>query len=488
VADAIGNSSGVVVNGGGFDLNGFDDTVASVTLTSGSIFGLGKLTAATYGLSGGTVAANLGAGTLTVTGNTILTGISEATVANIDAGTLQIGDGGTAGGLADTTPVNIAIGAGLVFNRSDAVTYGGTVSGAGGLTKQGAGTLTLSAANTYTGPTTIAGGTLRAGNATAFGTGAVAVNAGGLDLNGNAVVIGILSGSTGASIFSSAGAASLKSEFTGVSTFDGVISNGTGTVGFEKAGDGILTFTQDQLYTGNTIISGGGKLALADGVDLASDYIKVGTVYEDASILDVSLLTGGLVVANGQKLGGYGTVLGDVTIANGATLAPGGSIGYMVNDGNMTWGGGGHFLFEIYDATGAGGGPSYDWDALQINGGLTITSGSASPFVIDLQTLANPAANSAGLMPSWDGDSDYSWLFVIAGSEIASFDASGFTFNTTNFLNPKPGVFSVARGDSVAGGNSDELYIVYAAIPEPGTLVLAGIGLAAAGWHLRRRK
>jgi len=29
---------------------------------------------------------------------------------------------------------------------------------------------------------------------------------------------------------------------------------------------------------------------------------------------------------------------------------------------------------------------------------------------------------------------------------------------------------------------------VYAAIPEPGTLVLAGIGLAAAGWHLRRRK
>ncbi|MFM8953417.1 MAG: PEP-CTERM sorting domain-containing protein [Planctomycetaceae bacterium] len=37
------------------------------------------------------------------------------------------------------------------------------------------------------------------------------------------------------------------------------------------------------------------------------------------------------------------------------------------------------------------------------------------------------------------------------------------------------------------GGNDTQLYIVYA-IPEPGTLVLAGIGLAAAGWHLRRRR
>jgi fibronectin-binding autotransporter adhesin len=402
---------------------------------------------------------------------------------SIDAGTLQIGDGGTAGGLAAATPVNVATGAALVFDRSGALTYGGTISGAGGLTKQGGGTVTLSAANLYTGPTTIAGGTLRAGNATAFGTGEVAVNAGGLDLNGNAVVIGVLSGSSGASIFSNAGAASLKSEFTGVSTFAGVISNGAGTVGFEKAGNGTLTFTQDQLYTGNTIISGGGVLVLANGVDLASASIKVGTELYDTSKLDVTALAGGLVVANAQKLGGYGTVEGNVTIANGAILAPGGSIGSMTNTGDMTWGGGGRFLFEIYDAAGA---PATDWDALLISGGLTITSSSANPFVIDMQTLANPAANSPGLMPTWDGDTNHQWLFVVAGSEITSFDASGFTFNTTNFLNAKPGTFSVARGDS--GGTNNALYIVYAAVPEPGTLVLAGIGLAAAGWHLRRRR
>jgi hypothetical protein len=213
----------------------------------------------------------------------------------------------------------------------------------------------------------------------------------------------------------------------------------------------------------------------------------VGTAYGDTSILDVSAVTGGLVVANGQKLGGYGTVLGDATIANGAILAPGGSIGFITNDGNMTWGGAGRFLFEIYDASGAGGGASYDWDALQIiNGGLTITSGSANPFVIDMQTLANPGDNTAGLMPSWDGSIDYQWLFVDAGSEITSFNADGFVFNTTNFQNEFGGEFSVARGDTV-GGTSDQLYIVYAAIPEPGTLVLAGIGIAVAGWRLRRR-
>jgi fibronectin-binding autotransporter adhesin len=193
-------------------------------------------------------------------------------------------------------------------------------------------------------------------------------------------------------------------------------------------------------------------------------------------------------VANGQKLGGYGTVLGDVTIANGAILAPGGSIGFITNNGNMTWGGAGRFLFEIYDPTGDNTFAGVNWDGLVVTGGLTITSGSANPFVIDMQTLANPGDNTAGLMPSWDGSIDYQWLFVVAGSEITSFNASVFTVNPANFQNAYGGTFSVKRGDQVTGGNDSELYIVYAAIPEPGTLVLAGIGLAAAGWHLRRRR
>ncbi len=119
---------------------------------AGAVWGGGSLTQA-------------GSGRLTLTGTSTHTGGTT-----ISAGTLRIGDGGTTGSITGNVTNNAA----LVFNRSENVTFGGVVSGSGSLTQAGTGTLTLTGANSHTGGTTIAGGTL-------------AVSAGG-SLSSNATV------------------------------------------------------------------------------------------------------------------------------------------------------------------------------------------------------------------------------------------------------------------------------------------------------------
>jgi fibronectin-binding autotransporter adhesin len=120
--------------------------------------GTGDLTVKSL-ISGGTGSlTKAGPGKMILTGTNTYTGATA-----VAGGTLQLGDETTNATLAATTP--FAVNGSLIFNISGTTattqTYSGLISGTGTLTKTGVGVLVLNnAANSLTGPITIAGGIL----------------------------------------------------------------------------------------------------------------------------------------------------------------------------------------------------------------------------------------------------------------------------------------------------------------------------------------
>ncbi|EJJ2457038.1 autotransporter-associated beta strand repeat-containing protein, partial [Salmonella enterica] len=160
--------------------------------------------------------------------------------------------------------------------------------GSGNVVKSGADTLTLSGSNSYTGGTTISGGTLVASNVEALGTGDVTNNA-TLELN------------TGGDFINNIG--------------------GTGRV--EKSGDDVLTLSGANSYSGGTLIS--------DGTLVASnvDALGSGDVTNNATL---EMNTGGDFINN---IGGTGRVekSGDDTLTlSGSNTYTGGT---LISDGTL---------------------------------------------------------------------------------------------------------------------------------------------------------
>src|SRR3546814_3212522 len=91
--------------------------------------------------SGVTTLAKNDSGTWVLTGNHSYTGST-----NINAGTLFIGGGGTTGSVVSSIFNNFGT---LGFNRSNSLTYAGTIVGTGAVNQVGAGTTTLTGNNSY---------------------------------------------------------------------------------------------------------------------------------------------------------------------------------------------------------------------------------------------------------------------------------------------------------------------------------------------------
>ncbi len=194
-------SSISIASDGTFNIETFDDSVGAVTLNGGSIIGTtGVLSSSGYSFNSGTVSAKLaGAGALTkaTAGTVTLSGTNTyGGGTNINGGILALESAGALGstgaisfgggtlqhGGSNTTDYSgrFATGAGQQYrvdtNGVDVAWAGGLTSSGGMLTKLGNGTLTLGSndanANTFSGLTTVSGGTLLLNKAN--GTNAIA--------------------------------------------------------------------------------------------------------------------------------------------------------------------------------------------------------------------------------------------------------------------------------------------------------------------------
>ena len=132
-----------------------------------------------------------GAGTWTLSGNSLHTGSTTIT-----GGSLVIGGAGQFGAGSYGGAIPISSGANLTYNSTAAQTLAGVVSGAGTLIQAGPGALTLAAANSQTGPVTVSAGTLLVNGSTAAAS-AVTV-ASGATLGGSGTINGDVALESGA--------------------------------------------------------------------------------------------------------------------------------------------------------------------------------------------------------------------------------------------------------------------------------------------------
>lgn len=305
----IGGSGGLTVTGQGPWVLSADNTYTGVTTinsgvlvlgsngTTGSVAGnivdngiLQFNHAATY-TYGGNISGT-GSVELNTTAAVVLTGTNtfSGLIAVPMLETLQIGNGGTTGSLT----ADISNNGTVVFDRSDNITYAGTLTGLGSVMQIGAGTLTLSGTNSYLGGTTITSGTIVFANANSFGTGAIAVNGGGVKWGaGNTADISaaLTIGANGAILDTNGNNLTFASSVTG-----------TGTL--TKTGAGTLTLSAANAFSGLTILGG----SVAAGA--RSDFGNLGeTITLNGGQLQ---FTAGLTLSQGIAVGGAGG-----TIANG---------------------------------------------------------------------------------------------------------------------------------------------------------------------------
>ena len=373
------------------------------------------------GIIGGTGGLTLTAGTETLSGTNTYSGATT-----INGGTLQIGAGGTTGSVVG----NIVDNAALVFNRSNALTYGGTISGTGSVTQAGTGTLTLSGTNTYSGATTINGGTLALS-----GTGSIASSS-QVNVANAAGTFSIAGTTAGATITTLSGVANSNVTLgartltiaNGSTTYAGIIS-GTGGLTLTA---GTETLSGTNTYSGATTINGGTLALSGTGSIASSSQVNVANA---AGTFDISGTSAGATIKTLNGVANSNVTLGGqtLTIANGSTTYA----GIIGGTGGLTLTAGTETLSGTNTYSGA----------TTINGGTLALSGTGS---IASSSQVN-VANAAGTF-SISGTTAGATITTLNGVANSNVTLGGQTLTIANGSTTYAGIIGGTGGLTLTAG------------------------------------
>lgn len=494
-AGALGNSANAVVlgNGGSAGTLVYTGTTVSsnkaFNIASSGTGAIAVSAAATNAtltglISGSGAFQKLGTGTLSLangsnsySGGTLVSGgnlnfVSGALGSGnilFTSGTLQYATGNTqdiSSRFANST------GAMVIDTNGNSVIFNSSISSsnAGGLIKVGTGTLTLNAANSYLGNTTIGGANsaVYIGNAGAFSSGNLIIDGGtgviaattdltGVNkINNNISMLSNLSNTTTASSLEYGGNVDFNGTLRQITnnsslsttTFSGVISNDGGSGGrFITTGN--IALTGINTYTGATEFRGDRALVVSQiGNGGVAGNLGAGTVLRFGSTNSATksyLRYTGSGETTNRSLELNGTV-GDVTIEQGGTGL------LRFSGGITTTGTGSKTLFLTGTTSGSG----------QLDGNL---ADNATVGVVSLTKTGSGTWNLTGANTYTGATTVSAGTLLINGSSVSSVSvASGGTLGGSGSIT---GSVNVAAGGFLAPGNSP-------GILSTGNLTLAG--------------
>jgi autotransporter-associated beta strand protein len=382
-------------------------------------------------------------------GASILTGANTYTGGTtISSGILQLGNGGTTGSIVGNVNDNGT----LAFDRSDDVSFAGKVTGTGGLTKAGNGTLTLAGTNGYSGATQVNAGSLYVDGDQSAATGTTTVANGAL-LGGKGILGGDVNLADGATLAPGSNGA------IGTLTIDGNLRLSAGSMldyTFGQANtvggqfNDLINVNGDLVLDGTINVSNAQAGSFGPGLYHVFNY--TGTLTNNGLALG-SIPSSGVLVQTG--------VAQQVNLINTQGMAfafwdgdAGPKDNNAINGGNGTWENGSSLSVHNWtDASGAVNAPFGDssFSVFQAKPGtVTVDDGNGDINVAGMQFASNGYIVQGDAIHLVGNTDDATHSIIRVGDGTAA--GAGYTATINSVLDGTSALVKTDAGTLVLGG------------------------------------